>query len=69
MDVAVDEAGDERHPPPVDELGRGAGVRAHLRVVADGDDQAVADGDCGGARALGVERADGGAEDGEIGSH
>ena len=68
MDVAVDQARHQRHPAPVDQLGGPAGVRAHLGVVADGDDQAVADGDRGGVRPVRIQRADGGAEDGEIGS-
>ena len=42
VDVAVDQPGHERDPVAVEQLGRAAGVLAHLRVVADRDDDPVA---------------------------
>jgi hypothetical protein len=67
VDVAVDEAGRERHAGAVEHLGPGADVLAHGGVVADGDDRPVAHGDGGRTGLLRVQRAGCGAQDREVG--
>ena len=67
VDVAVDQPGHERDPAAVDQLGRGAGLLAHLGVVADRDHDPVADRHRARARARGIERADRRSEDREVG--
>ena len=54
-------------PRPSTSSVAGAGVLAHLGVVADRDDDPVAHGDGGRVRARRVERADRRAEDREVG--
>jgi hypothetical protein len=66
--VAVDEPGDDRQARAVDHVGARPDVLAHLRVLADRDEPAVAPGEGGRVRLPWVERADPGAENGAVGA-
>ena len=66
MHVTVDQARHDRGAVELDDLGPRAAVLADLIVAARRRDLPVTDADRGRARAVGIERADAGADEGEI---